>query len=137
MKNFGFFCMLSLLICGCFRNSDFGIMHALSSRKQKLKIEHLEKKLERAEEAELQAKNEVENLKSAIDEAKIALIRKQIDDYEHANTSSSVLFVEEREALYELIQEGPSPAAFEAQVELDRILRIITEQGNEEKSHVF
>lgn len=137
MKNLLFFCIFPLIFIGCFRSPDFGIIQALSARKQKMKISNLEKKLERAEEIELLAKADVENLRQEIDEEKLALIRKQIDAYEKVNISASVLFVEEREALYELIQEGPSPAAFKAQVELDRILRIITEHGNEEKSHAF
>jgi len=128
--------LLLLLLSGCFsslRLQEPALAQSLSPRKQRQKIASLEKKLEAAEKEQRKAQNSVEQLASEIEEAKIALIRKQVDDYERKNERSSALFLEEREALYRMIQTGPSSTAFQAQTELDRILRIITERSDEGK----
>lgn len=106
-----------------------GILQTLSVKRQQQKILQLERKLEKAERVERTAKREVERIAEEICQAKVALIRARVDLFE--NEKHYEVLSEEREALYEMIQEGPSPAAFEAQVELDRILRIITEKSDE------
>ncbi|MBX7067345.1 MAG: hypothetical protein K1X28_08950 [Parachlamydiales bacterium] len=105
-----------------------------NAKKQRQKISNLQKKLEVASKEKEKAETEVERLQREIDEAKLALIRRQVDDYESRKDKRSALFMEEREALYRLIQSGDSAKAFEAQVELDRILRIITELSDEDKN---
>ena len=114
--------------------------------KQKQKVALLQKKLDVAEKEQKKVQSEVERLQKEVDEAQLAMIRKQIDSYEdqirklHSDPrkyaqllqiESSSLFLKERETLYGMIQEGPSPSAFEAQIVLDRILRMITDLSNE------
>ncbi len=123
--------LLLLLLSSCFHTSDFPVVQGLSAKKQKQKIVVLQKKLESAEKEQKKVQNEVEKLASEIHEAQLALIRRQVDEAERKKAPS--LFLEERETLYQMIQSGPSPSAFEAQVELDRILRIITEFSDEGK----
>ncbi len=108
-----------------------GLIQTLSARKQKQKIALLQKKLEKAKISEEQAKEEVVNLSLKVDEAQLALIRRQLDDYEMKKEGSSDLFIEEREALYRMIQSGSLTS--QAQVELDRILEWITELSDEER----
>ncbi len=121
----------------CFRSTSTNETVQLSSSKQKQKIGWLQKKLEIAERERAKIEAEVEKLNEEIQQAQLALIRKQLDESEkqiHKNPQNylgllkdGTLFSQERESLHQLIQEGPSPWAFEAQVELDRILRMITE----------
>lgn len=125
----------AFLLTGCFQSADLAVVQTLQSEKGTLT--HLEKKLKQAEKVKHEAKLEVAAIKKEIDVAKIALIRKHIDEFKEGKVSSKGLFTEEREVLYNMIQEGSSSIAFEAQLELDRILRMITEQGNQEKKHVF
>jgi len=119
----------TLLFSGCFQSNDFGVVQGLSLKKQKQKVQAIEKKLERAQEIALLAEADIERLKIELDQAKLTYIRKQIDEFDEQEKNTASLFVEEREDLYEMIESGPSPQALEAQVELDRILRIITEQS--------
>lgn len=126
-----------LLLTGCFDSlklQDPFISQSLSPKKQKQKIAVLQKKLEAAEKEHRDAQTEVEKLASEIEEAQLALIRRQVDDYERKNERSSALFLDEREALYQIIQTGPGPASFQAQIELDRILRLITERSDDGKN---
>lgn len=126
-----------LLLSGCFNTiklQDAAVAQTLSPKRQKQKIASLQKKLEAAEREQRAAQSEVEKLALEIEEAQIALIRRQVDDYEKKAGLASDLFLEEREALYQIIRSGPGPASFEAQVELDRILRLITERSDESKS---
>lgn len=117
-----------LFLTSCFTHSlDQPIAQGPSPKKQKQKIIALQKKLEQAEKEQLKVQSEVEKLSAEINEAQLSLIRRQIDQYERKAHKTPQLFLDEREALYQMIQTGPSPAAFEAQVELDRILRLITE----------
>ena len=102
-------------------------------QKQKQKISHLYKKLALAEEEKRNAEMDAKQLTHEINIAKLALIRAQIDAYEKGKDKNFTLFMEEREVLYQLIQEEVPSQALEAQVELDRILRIITELSDEEK----
>lgn len=116
-----------LLLTSCMTTPDQPIIQTISPKKQKQKIAHLQKKLQIAEKEQKKVQSEVESLISEIDEVQLSLIRRQLDDYEKKSTKSLNLFLEEREALYRMIQAGPSPASLEAQAELDRILRLITE----------
>ncbi len=116
-----------LLLTACFSTNESALVQSLSPKKQKQKIAFLQKKLQSVEKERNKVQSEVEKLASEIDAAQISLIRRQVDDYENKSGSGLNLFLAEREALYRMIQTGPSPMAFEAQVELDRILRVITD----------
>jgi peptidoglycan hydrolase CwlO-like protein len=120
---------LLLLLSSCMGSTDVAIVQGPSARKQKQKIANLQKKLDSAESEKKKAEEEVDTLVSEINRAKLLLIQKQISDYEKKGKKTDSLFTEERELLYRMIEMGPSPSAFEAQVELDRILRIITESN--------
>lgn len=122
------------VLTSCFGGNELAVVHGPSAKKQKQKIAVLQKKLESAEKTQKKVEDEVEKLASAINEVQLALIRRQIDDYERKENKVPNLFLEEREVLYRMIQGGPSPSAFDAQVELDRILRIITELSDEGKN---
>jgi peptidoglycan hydrolase CwlO-like protein len=128
--------VMLVLLTSCFSVPDQLIAQGPSPKKQKQKIAVLQKKLESAEKEQKKIESDVERLCLAIDEAQLALIRRQLDDHEQRGEKASNLFKEEREALYRMIESGPSPSAFEAQVELDRILRLITECSSED-SYVF
>lgn len=139
-----------LLLSACFSSGDSGqiVFQKGSQSKQKQKIGWLEKQKEIAEKNKKNAEEEVERLATEIHQAKLTLIRKLIDQYEIQiadflsqpqknarlfQLEISHLFLEEREILHQIIQEGPSPSAFEAQVELDRILRMITELSEQQE----
>jgi hypothetical protein len=122
--------LLLLVLAGCVQLQDTPVV-AMSAKKQKQKIATLQKRLETAEEEQRVAQSEIEKLAMEIEEAQVALIRRQIDDYERKAEKQSPLFLEEREALYQIIRSGPGPAAFQAQSELNRILRLITERSDE------
>jgi hypothetical protein len=124
------------ILSSCFSVDEQLIVQGPSPKKQKQKIAFLQKKLEIAAKERKKIETDVERLSSAIDEAQLALIRRQLDDHERSGTKDTALFMDEREALYRMIEAGPSPSAFEAQVELDRILRLITESSDDEK-YVF
>lgn len=130
------FILTIAILASCFSVGEQPIVQNLSPKKQKQKIAVLQKKLEMAAKEQKKIETDVERLSSEIDEAQLALIRRQLDDHERRGVKDSALFMEEREALYRMIESGPSPSAFEAQVELDRILRLITECSDEEK-YVF
>jgi len=121
------------LLTSCFCGGERAIVQGPSPKKQKQKIAMLQKKLQLAEKEQKKVQTEIEKLVCEIDEVQLFLIRRQIDDYETKKDKTPHLFLQEREALYRMIQEGPSPSAFEAQVELDRILRIITELSDASK----
>ncbi len=124
------------LLTSCFSVGEPLLVQGPSPKKQKQKIAVLQKKLESAEKEQKKIETDVERLSLEIDEAKLSLIRRQLDDHERSGMKDSALFMDEREALYRMIEAGPSPSAFEAQVELDRILRLITECSDEDK-YVF
>lgn len=90
-------------------------------------INSLEKKLQSAESTKQKTDLEITTLTDQIRRAKLALIRKRVDEFQtkQPRAEPSTLFLTEREALYEMIQHGAYVA--EAQVELDRILRLITQ----------
>lgn len=114
------YCVILLILMSCFRPNEETVLL------------HLEQKLEVAKSEKNRAKEDIKKLIQEIDETKIALIRHQINDYEKKKEKPSTLFAEEREVLYQLIQSGRA----DAQVELDRILSIITELSDEE-NYVF
>lgn len=73
--------------------------------------------------------------------AQLALINKQVDGFEHdikrlkedpkqsaffLSPEGRNLFLKERDLLQQMMENGSPPAAYEAQVVLDRILRMIT-----------
>lgn len=122
-----------LLLSSCFTGNEHLIVQSITPKKQKQKIAFLQKKLEQAHKEQKKIEEEVATLSDEIDQARLALIRRQVDEQERSGKKHPKLFRDEREALYKIIQEGPSPTAFEAQVELDRILRLITELSDETK----
>lgn len=126
-----------LFLSSCFTAGEPLLVQGPSPKKQKQKIAVLQKRLESAEKEQKKIETDVERLSTEINEAELALIRRQLDDHERRAEKAPTLFMEEREALYRMIESGPSPAAFEAQVELDRILRLITELSEGEEKHVF
>lgn len=124
-----------IALTSCFHSAqDTFVVQGPSPKKQKQKIAVLQKKLETAEKEQQKAQTEVEKLATEINQVQLSLIRRQVDDYEKLKNKPHKMFLEERETLYQMIQGGPSPSAFEAQVELDRILRIITESSDEGKN---
>lgn len=138
-----------LFLTGCMSNSVFHlgegqeVVHPLSVTKQKQRIALLQKKLENAERDLKNVQEEVEHLNSELHQSQLALIAKQIENYElqirkiqadpsrlvrnGAQEEKMTPFLKEREMLQQMMESGPSPEAFEAQVVLDRILRMITE----------
>ena len=127
------FLVLLIFLSSCFSGREEYIVQTPTPKRQKQKIALLQKKLKGAEKEQLKISSEIERISREISETEISLIRRQLDEYERRNNTSFSLFMEEREALYRMIQSGPSPEAFEAQVELDRILRLITEMSDEAK----
>jgi septal ring factor EnvC (AmiA/AmiB activator) len=117
--------ILSLLLLSACHHSVSDPTVAVNARKQRQKIALLKKKLGQVEEEQRKAKEEAEKIAAEINEAELALIRRQVDQYEKKSHNTPMLFLEEREALYRMIQSG-HPGSLEAQLELDRILRLIT-----------
>jgi hypothetical protein len=116
-------------------------LHSLSLTKQKQRVVLLQKKLESAEKEMQAAQDVVAGLRSDLYQSQLALIGKQIDTYEQQmrktkefiepvlslrDRDQKMLFAKERESLQQMMEEGPSSEALEAQCVLDRILRVIT-----------
>lgn len=139
---------LCFVLAGCLSNRSFLIgedsqaVYGLPVTKQKQRIIFLQKKLEIAEKNLNRAQDEVERLSQDLHQSQLALIEKQIENYEHqiqkvrldpkakspwGHTETSALFLKEREMLQQMMENGPSPTALDAQMILDRILRMITE----------
>ena len=134
--------VILLTLTSCFSLVDeTPIVQSAPVRKQKHQIAVLQKKLASAEASQKKALSEVEKIQEEIQQTQLTLIRKQVDRYEGnpqkwvalGQSDPSALFFSEREELHQIIQTGPSPAAFDAQVELDRILRFITQLSDELK----
>ncbi len=124
-------CILLLFLSGCLSTQMQPIVaQQLSPRKQKQKIIVLEKKLQAAKKAQRQAEAVVEAIVVELEDAQLALVRRQLDEYEKKHPKEAPLFVEEREMLHRMIEEGPNAASFAAQAQLDRILRL--RRGQEE-----
>lgn len=94
-----------------------------------------------AEKEREKVSEEVEQLRREMEIAQLNLIRRQLDDFDREirkdgdiqfflrkrlSGDLSSLFSSERELLHKLIQSGPSPTSFEAQVVLDQLLEQIT-----------
>ena len=125
-----------LLLSSCMSNIAFDGVQSLSASKQKQRITFLQKKLEIAEKGLKGAQEEVEHLHSELHQSQLSLIARQIENYEQhirqvgpsrLSEEKIAPFLKEREILQQMMENGPSPEAFEAQVVLDRILRMITE----------
>jgi hypothetical protein len=105
-------------------------------KKQKQKIVALQKKLDAAEKEQRKAELEVDRLSTEIHKAQLNLVRKQVDEWEKLIRQGKPIhpdsFSPERELLHRMIQDGPSPSSFDAQIELDRVLRLITELSDDE-----
>jgi hypothetical protein len=144
--------LFCILLTGCLSNRVLQIgegqdlSHNLSVTKQKQRITFLQKKLEIAEKDLKNAQDEVESLQSQIHRSQLALIVKLIENYEHQigknkegtrilskSDVKTLSFLKEREMLQKMMEQGPSPEAFEAQVVLDRMLRMITELRDTER----
>ncbi len=138
------FWIVCLVLGGCSSALREGqdLTSSLSVTKQKQRISFLQKKLEIAERELKKEREEVEKLHSELHQSQLALIRKQIENCEQQIRKCQAdprykmqgflgdeisLFLTEREILQSMLEDGPSPEAFEAQVVLDRILRMITE----------
>jgi hypothetical protein len=125
----------AMLLGGCSLTSVSDSVQTLSATKQKQRINMLQKKLEIAEKTFHEAEGELEKLQKALHDSQLALIAKQIEAYRGGEARKKVrpavedppLFLEEREVLQKMMEEGPSQQALEAQVVLDKILRLITE----------
>lgn len=144
MRKIGIAC---LLLSGCMSSHVLRlgegqeIVQTLSITKQKQRIALLQKKLEMAERHFKEAQEDMERLQSELHQSQLALIAGQIESYERqirqsgssrlisqkAQEEKDAPFLKEREVLQQMMENGPSPEAFEAQVVLDRILRMITE----------
>jgi len=105
------------------------ILSACSGAREQQQLAVLQKKLGTAEKKEKKLQDEVKKISSELNAVQLSFIRKQLDDYEKQKDKTVRLFLEEREALYRIIQTASQQTAAEAQVELDRILRFITEQS--------
>lgn len=148
--------MKTLIVCmgiflgGCSSGGifDVDVSHCftqnLSTSKQKQRIAYLEKKLEIAERDLQKTQDEVDLIQIELSRSQLALIEKQIDQYEKEQKegpgflSKNTLFqkeqlspfLKEREVLQKMLENGPSPESFEAQSVLDKLLRVITESKN-------
>jgi CRISPR/Cas system CMR subunit Cmr6 (Cas7 group RAMP superfamily) len=117
-----------LSACSYPHTSDPIVMHSAKRQKQKLMV--LQKKLESAEKQQSKVSNEIDFIREEVQQLELAIIRTAVESCEEKlNSYQEIppnLFLAERETLHKLIQSGPSPSSFEAQVVLDQILRIIT-----------
>ncbi len=134
-----FLCSCSLNPGGSLLATGTVIPEKLSVSKQRHKIAFLQKKLSKAEKEQKNAQEEVERLSEELHSAQLSLINKQIDHFEQDMKrlkeevkgtlifpEGSHLFLSERDMLQQMMENGSPPAAFEAQIVLDRILRMIT-----------
>lgn len=128
-----------LLLVSCTGTFPFeGLIVKSSPKRERKKIEGLQKKLDTAEKAQKKAETETSHLKDEILKAQLALVRGQVDIYEQwmgkggqnppelVQHGISGLFIEERDLLHRIIQSGSAPFVQEAHIQLDRILRMIT-----------
>src|SRR5690606_15801086 len=135
--------LVCCLLSGCFsadRDSAPPIWaYGPSPKKQKQRIAVLQKKLALAERELKRSEEYVELVQKEINDTHLSLIRRELDRIEEQLRAcrfdgktppaeiAAAQFGKERETLCEIIENGNSAAAFQAQVELDRILRLITE----------
>lgn len=117
-----------------------GKPHFHSEQKQRQKVIVLQKKFSAAQRALLRDQEEVELLRLQLFDAELDMVESQIDALEQKwrnnpdylirslSSNASVLFLEEREKLHNIIQSGPGSTR--AQGLLDRILQLITQVGD-------
>lgn len=135
---------LIFLCSGCSLTSpgnDAFISQDIPLSKQRQKIAFLQKKLNLAEKDQRKAVDEVERLEGELYAAELHLIHRQLSQFEtllsqvrddprqgmRLPLDRAQLFLKEREMLQQMMENGPPPAAMEAQLVLDRILRLITD----------
>lgn len=94
------------------------IVQTMPVTKQKQRIAILQKKLEYAQRNLKLASDEVESLSSEVQQSQLTMIETKIQK------GSKDPFLKEREILQQIVENGPSPEAFEARVVLDRLQRI-------------
>lgn len=121
-----------LFLTGCMNNGfhlgeSQNVVQTMPLTKQKQRIAILQKKLEIAQRNLKVASEGVEQLASEIQQSQLTLVEKQIDMFQQGQSRTFAgrdPFLKEREMLQQILQEGPSPEAFEAQVVLDRMQRL-------------
>ena len=131
MNRFLILSFILLASCSKVTLSDQSITtNRLTLKKVKQKIAVLNKKREFALKEYQKTDEEVKRLSHEIYQAELTVIRNHIDTHEKSGKKGQEAFLDERETLYRIIQSGLSPSAFQAEMELDRILRIITEASD-------
>lgn len=119
-----------VLFAGCV-NQGFhlgesqSIVQTMPVTKQKQRIAILQKKLEKAQRNLKVATDEVEELASEIQQSQLTMIETQMEKFQKGSFAGKDPFLKEREILQQIVENGPSPEAFEARVVLDRMQRII------------
>lgn len=139
----------SICLTGCMSNSSLlsldnqDNIQNLSVSRQKQRISLLQKKLQNAQKDLFEAQELVSVLSKELQASQLALIARQIENYEQQvekaqifaqknnytkfSHDQNVLFIKERELLEEMMENGPSPESSQAQIVLDKVLRLITE----------
>ncbi|HSX14098.1 MAG TPA: hypothetical protein VLE96_06750 [Chlamydiales bacterium] len=118
-----FLIVLSIIFSGCMTQGfhlgeNQNVVQAMPLTKQKQRIAILQKKLEYAQRNLKVASDEVDHLASEIQQSQLTMIEKQMEK------GSKNFFLKEREILQQIVENGPSPEAFEARVVLDRLQKI-------------
>lgn len=141
MKTTAVSLLLFMASCHLPELGDEHLSKGLSPKRQRQKISQLQKKLEHAEIDQTRAKEQVEILRSEIENAELSYVKKVVFNTDQllrklkgdpdgftkrSKMDLSTLFLQEREILQRLVESGPSPAALEAQGLLDEMLRMIT-----------
>lgn len=114
----------SCMNSGFHLNEGQNIVQTMPLTKQKQRIAILQKKLEIAQRNLKNAQESVDDLNSELQQSQLTLIEKTLDTYKKDGMFAGGDFHKEKAVLYEILQDGPSPTAFEAQVVLDRMLRL-------------
>lgn len=139
----------SLCLSGCMSNNSLlsldnqDNIQNLSISRQKQRISLLQKKLQNAQKDLCDAQELVSVLSKELQASRLALIARQIENYEQQvekaqsfaqknnlikfSQDQNLLFIKERELLEEMMENGPSPESSQAQIVLDKVLRLITE----------
>lgn len=123
MKRFSIVTALFFASCmntGFHLNEGQNVVQSLPLTKQKQRIAILQKKLEIAQRSAKTAQEIVDDLNSELQQSQITLIEKTLENHKYAGGD----FQKEKAVLHQILQDGPSPTAFEAQVVLDRMLRL-------------
>ncbi len=115
--------IFSFIFGGCMNqgfllNENQSVVQTLPLTKQKQRIAILQKKMEYAQRNLKIATDEVEQLASEIQQSQLTMIEKQMEK------GSKNGFLKEKEILQQIVENGPSPEAFEARVVLDRMHRV-------------